>query len=124
VVGSALGFDWPRKLLLEVNNRAVAIDYVIRESAQVGGNDKSLVIHYEPRGCKGYNPKVGSPTFYVGKGSNIRICSCAFEREQFKDCKARRTETYNVNVRAALGALPPKPCAMPTLHPRHPRMFR
>jgi hypothetical protein len=45
MMGPALGFDWPRKLQVEVDNRLVAIDYVIRESAQLGGKDKSLCIH-------------------------------------------------------------------------------
>jgi hypothetical protein len=108
MMGPALGFDWPRKLLVEVDNRIVAIDYVIRESAQLGGKDKSLCIHYEPRGCKGYIPEIGSNL--MGRGYKIRICSCAFEKEQYNDRKARRIESNQVNVREALGAPPSKPC--------------
>eukprot|EP00962_Isochrysis_galbana_P052849 scaffold24311_cov114-Isochrysis_galbana.AAC.3 len=55
----------------------------------------------------------------MSKGYNVRICSCAFEKEQYNDRKVRRTETQNLNVRDALGAPappyppsapPPKPC--------------
>jgi hypothetical protein len=91
MMGPALGFDWLRKLLVEVDNRLVAIDYVIRESAQLGGKDKNLVIHYEPRGCKGYNPEIGSNL--MGQGFKIRICSCTFEKEEYNDRKARRIES-------------------------------
>jgi hypothetical protein len=101
-MGPALGFDWPRKLLVEVDNRIVAIDYVIRESAQLGGKDKSLCIHYETRCCKGYNPEIGSKL--MGQGYKIRICSCSFKKEQYNDRKARRIESNQVNVREALGA--------------------
>eukprot|EP00962_Isochrysis_galbana_P027313 scaffold8580_cov102-Isochrysis_galbana.AAC.5 len=33
--------------------------YVIRESSELGGKDKALVVHYDPKGCKGYNMKEG-----------------------------------------------------------------
>jgi len=40
----------------------------------------------------------------------VRICSCAFDKEQYNNRKVRRTETQNLNIRDALGAPPPKPC--------------
>jgi len=39
----------------------------------------------------------------MSKGYNVRICSCAFDKEQFNNRKARRIETQNLNVREALG---------------------
>eukprot|EP00962_Isochrysis_galbana_P014609 scaffold4187_cov118-Isochrysis_galbana.AAC.2 len=108
MMGPTLSFNWPRKLLLELDTILRAIDYVIRESGELGGKDKSLVLHYDPKGCKGYNTEMG--TKLMSKGYNIRICSCAFEKKQFNDRKVRRIETQNVNVRDALGAPPPKPC--------------
>jgi hypothetical protein len=32
-VGSAMGFNWPRKLLIEVDNQIKATEYIVRESA-------------------------------------------------------------------------------------------
>jgi len=55
MMGPTLGFNWPRKeLLLELEDILRAIDYIIRESGELGGKDKSLVLHYDPKGCKGY----------------------------------------------------------------------
>jgi len=37
MVGPTLGFNWPRKLLLELEDILRAIDYVIRASGELGG---------------------------------------------------------------------------------------
>eukprot|EP00962_Isochrysis_galbana_P016507 scaffold4733_cov118-Isochrysis_galbana.AAC.1 len=78
VVGPTLGFNWPRKLLLELEDILRAIDYVIRESGELGGKDKSLVLHYDPKGCKGYNPTTG--TMLMSK----RGITCASARASSK----------------------------------------
>eukprot|EP00962_Isochrysis_galbana_P049107 scaffold20711_cov124-Isochrysis_galbana.AAC.3 len=108
--GPILGFNWPRKLLLllEIHDIMRAIDYIIRESLELGGKDKALVVHYDPKGCKGYNMKVASTL--ISRGFNVRMCSCAFDKQEYDRRKIRRTETQNINIRAALGAPPPKPC--------------
>eukprot|EP00962_Isochrysis_galbana_P037153 scaffold12959_cov116-Isochrysis_galbana.AAC.1 len=61
MMGPTLGFNWPRKLLLEIDAILRAIDYVVRESGELGGKDKLLAIHYDPKGCKGYHTEVGPP---------------------------------------------------------------
>src|SRR6056297_3187257 len=73
MMGPTLGYKWPRKLLLEIDAILRAIDYVVRESGELGGKDKFLVLHYDPKGCKGYNTEMG--TKLMSKGYNIRICS-------------------------------------------------
>eukprot|EP00962_Isochrysis_galbana_P041511 scaffold15266_cov107-Isochrysis_galbana.AAC.1 len=47
-MGPTLGYNWPRKLLLEIDAILRAIDYVVCESGELGGKDKSLAIHYDP----------------------------------------------------------------------------
>eukprot|EP00962_Isochrysis_galbana_P044297 scaffold17139_cov123-Isochrysis_galbana.AAC.7 len=102
MAGPILGFNWPRKLLLEIDDIMRAIDYIIRESLELGGKDKALVVHYDPKGCKDYNMKVGSTL--ISCGFNVRMCSCAFDKQEYDRRKIRRTETQNINIRTALSA--------------------
>jgi len=102
MAGPTLGFNWPRILLLEIDDILRAIDYIIRESLELGGKDKALAVHYDPKGCKGYNMQVGSTL--ISRGFNVRMCSCAFDKQEYDRRKTRRTETQNINIRAALGA--------------------
>eukprot|EP00962_Isochrysis_galbana_P018530 scaffold5355_cov113-Isochrysis_galbana.AAC.1 len=55
----------------------------------------------------GYKTEIGTKLI-MSKGYNVRICSCAFDKEQYNNRKVRRTETRNLNTRDALGAPPPK----------------
>jgi len=62
---------------IEIDAILRAIDYVVRESGELGGKDKFLAIHYDPKGCKGYHTEIG--TKLMSKGYNVRICSCGGE---------------------------------------------
>jgi hypothetical protein len=101
---SAPGFNGPRKLLVEIDGEYKAIDYVIRESNQLGGKDDALAIHYEPPGCKDYKSGIGKRL--QEQGFPIRICNCEQEESEAGARKERRLNDQNKDVRTALGAPP------------------
>lgn len=68
MTGPTLGFNWPRKLLLELDDILRAIDYIVRESLELAGKDEALVVHYDPKGCKGYNMQVPLKPNALGLG--------------------------------------------------------
>jgi hypothetical protein len=107
-VGPAMSFNWPRKLLTEVDNQIKATEYIVRESAEMGGKDDQLAIDSGPWGCKGY--KQAAAAFLKDKHINVRTCSCEVDKEQAGVRKQRRTDLQDVNVRTRLGAPPAKQC--------------
>eukprot|EP00962_Isochrysis_galbana_P011237 scaffold3147_cov110-Isochrysis_galbana.AAC.2 len=88
MMGPALGFNWPRKLLLELEDILRAIDYVIRESGELGGKDKSLVLHYGLDGDHECRVMVSGATIGVETArmsmttlsTCSHCCNCAFAR--------------------------------------------
>jgi hypothetical protein len=104
----ALGFNWLRKLLVDINGEYKAIDYVVREGAQRVGKDEALAIHYEPRGCKGYKEAIGKRL--LEEGFPIRICQCELEKSEAGARKERRLNDQHNDIRKALGAPPARQC--------------
>jgi hypothetical protein len=106
--GPAMGFNWPRKLLTEVDNQIKATEYIVRESAEMGGKDHQLAIDSGPWGCKGY--KQAAAAFLKDKNINVRTCLCEMDKEQAGVRKQRRIDVQDVNVRSLLGAPWAKHC--------------
>jgi hypothetical protein len=75
-----MGFNWHRKLLIEVDNQIKATEYIVRESAEMGGKDDQLAIDSGPWGCKGY--KQAAAAFLKDKNVIVRTCSCKADKEQ------------------------------------------
>jgi hypothetical protein len=77
-VGPAMGFNWPRKLLIEVDNQIKATGYIVRESAEMGGKDDQLAIDSGPWGCKGY--KQAAAALPPSSKTNTSMCAPARAR--------------------------------------------
>jgi hypothetical protein len=109
ITGPTFGFNCPKKILIDVDGDKYAIDYAIRASLELGGQDSNLCLHYGLRNCKGYNADEGKTL--LDKKLKIRICACEENKEQANSRKARRIELKDVDVRVALKAPPSKDCS-------------
>jgi hypothetical protein len=107
--GNVFGFNWPRKILIEVDSKVCAIDYAIRESLELGGKDEALCLDYGMRGCKGYKPPTACSAL-TAKGIQFRTCACDLEKEGAAKRLDRRIAQKTIDTRAALGAAPAAPC--------------
>jgi hypothetical protein len=109
ITGPIFGFNWPTKILIDVDGDKYSIDYAIRARLDLGGKDSNLCLHYGPRDCKGYNAEEGKTL--LAKKFKIRICACEENKELANSRKARRIEHTDIDIRTALKAPPPKDCS-------------
>ena len=110
--GSFMDGSFPRKLLLNIDNTTIPVNYGVRacKELRMPGSIQSqhkLMIHGSLRGCKGWRLEAAH-----GLPATHRFCVCDQEAAKRRE----RNEAYTLNPRPktaheALGKGPPKQCS-------------
>ena len=110
--GTFLSSNFPRKIVLTIDNKTVPVNYAVRACKPIAmppniQSPHKLMIHGSTKGCKGWRPEVA-----LGLSPIHRICECDAEAAKRRERnESRKIAPHPKSAHEALGKAPPKPCA-------------